>query len=155
MKGQYIYKIWLTSGVLCPIVLFLLLAVTPTYQIPELIGLLCVIYIFPCTLLLSTINIIIQTMLLVKISKQKEFLKYTKIILTGGAIVTTIITMLVVYYIRLFETFDQGFDYITTASFIIAITISIFFYDYRIPKITLSNAQQARNHILRPLWCAH
>jgi hypothetical protein len=125
---KYILKVWLTSGILCPIVMMVLLAALPNYRMPELIGFICIIYIFPCTLLLSVINLIVNMVILMGIAKGHANEKSIKLILSVVSLLTTCITILVIYNIHVFSYLDIGFDYILPVSYIIALISALFFY---------------------------
>lgn len=126
--AKYLFKVWLASGVLCPAIMMFLLSVLPNYHVPEMIGLLLILYIFPCTFLLSIINVVTSSVTLSIASRNQLKEKYIKIILTGVAVLTSYITMLTVYHTHLFEAPENGVDYILLYSYISAIGIGLFFF---------------------------
>lgn len=126
--AKYLFKVWLTSGTLCPIILIFLLSVIPTYQVPDMIGFLLIVYIFPCTFLLSIINIVTLAVALSIASRNESKKKYIKLILTGVAVLTSYVTMLLVYHTHLFEAPGNSVDYILLFSYILAIGAGLFFF---------------------------
>jgi hypothetical protein len=125
---RYILKVWFTSGILCPIVLMLLLSILPSYHVPDMIGLICITYIFPCTSLLSVINVIAIAIALVGVSKKPLKEINIKLILSVISVLATYVTILIVYYLRFFYYLDTGVDYILMISYIISIIPALFFY---------------------------
>lgn len=93
-----------------------------------MIGLLLVIYIFPCTLLLSIVNIAALAVTLSITSRNLTTEKNTKFILSGVSILVSYITMLLAYYTHTFEILEDGVDYVLLGSYILAINIAMFFF---------------------------
>jgi hypothetical protein len=105
-----------------------LISVLPKYHVPDMIGFVCITYIFPCTLLLSVINLIATAIMFVCISKYRLKGINIKLILSAVSILTTYVTMLIVHYAHFFDYIDSGVDYLLLCSYVISIISGLFFY---------------------------
>jgi hypothetical protein len=123
----FIFKTWLTSGILTPIVFILFLALVPSYHIPDMIGFVFIIYVFPANIILSMINICFIAIIISLIKNRYEDMKNIKSILAVTAVIVTFITILAMRVMKVLDP-ELNKDFALPISYSISILTGLYLF---------------------------
>jgi len=122
----YLLKSWITCSILTPITFVLLLAVLPSYQIPELIGFELITFILPCAFILSlwvTLNLFWLMAVLKSFVANSVRLKLS---LSAIAILLCFLGLKFIYAFHILNAVEE--DYLLAVAISISIIACIWFY---------------------------
>jgi hypothetical protein len=132
-NAAYTIKIWLTSILITPLAFILLLAVLPSYHIPDMVGLIFIIYLIPFTFILSVVNAIIIGSVLVLISEQHIKRNKCKLLLSISTICTTCLSAMIIQQLKIFDFPDLNRDYILPVAHSLSVVVGLMIFKLRRP----------------------